>query len=68
VSSSLNLVKQYEQYAKECTEAAEQVDDPIQRVILLRMAHEWMRDAATIASALPEPEQVLTCRTLPATT
>jgi hypothetical protein len=56
VSSS--LVKLYEQHAKECAEAAEQTDDPIQRVILLRMAHEWMQDAATIASTLTEPEQV----------
>jgi hypothetical protein len=26
-------------------------------VILLRMAREWMEDAAAIASALPEPER-----------
>ena len=54
VSSS--LVKQYKQYANECAEAAEQTDDSIQRVILLRMAREWMEDAAAIASTLPEPE------------
>jgi hypothetical protein len=55
VSSS--LVKLYEQHARECAEAAERTDDPVQRVILLRMAREWMEDAAAIASTLPEPER-----------
>jgi hypothetical protein len=54
VSSS--LVKLYEQHARECAEAAERTDDPVHRVILLRMAHEWMEDAAAIASTLLEPE------------
>jgi hypothetical protein len=54
VSSS--LVKLYEQHAWECTEAAERTDDSVYRVILLRMAREWIEDAAAIASTLPEPE------------
>jgi hypothetical protein len=56
VSSS--LVKLYEQHAEECAKAAAQTDNPAHRVILLRMAHEWMQDAATIASTLTEPAQV----------
>jgi hypothetical protein len=59
VSSS--LVKLYEQHARECAEAAERTDDPVQRVILLRMAREWMEDAAAIASTLAEPEGTCPC-------
>lgn len=55
VSSS--LVKLYEQHARDCAEAAERADDPVHRVILLRMAREWMDDAAAIASTLQEPER-----------
>ena len=36
--------------------SAERVDDPVRRLILLRMAREWMEDAAAIASTLAEPE------------
>jgi hypothetical protein len=54
VSSS--LVKLYERHARECAKAAERTDDPIHRVALLRMAREWMEDAAAIASTLAEPE------------
>ena len=53
---SSSLVKLYEQHARECAEAAERVDDPVRRLILLRMAREWMEDAAAIASTLAEPE------------
>jgi hypothetical protein len=52
VSSS--LVKLYEQQARECADAAERTDDPVHRVVLLRMAREWMEDAAAIASTVPE--------------
>ena len=50
------LVKLYKQHARECAEAAERTDDPVQRVILLRIAREWIEDAAAIASTLAEPE------------
>ena len=52
------LVKLYEQYARECAEAAERVDDPVRRVLLLRMAREWTDDAAAIASTLAQPERM----------
>jgi hypothetical protein len=54
VSSS--LVKLYQQHAQQCAEAAERTDDPVHRVLLLRMARAWTDDAAAIASTLPEPE------------
>jgi hypothetical protein len=54
---SSSLVKLYEQRARECAEAAERTDDPLDRVILLRMAREWREDAAAIASTLPELER-----------
>jgi hypothetical protein len=53
---SLSLVKLYEQHARECAEAAERTDNPVHRMILLRMAREWMEDATAIASTLAEPE------------
>ena len=53
---SSSLVKLYEKHARECAEAAERTDDPVRRVILLRMAREWIDDAAAIASTLPETE------------
>jgi hypothetical protein len=50
------LVKLYERHARECAEAAERADDPVRRLLLLRMAREWTEDAAAIASTLAEPE------------
>ena len=47
----MTLADLFDQHAKECLESAERMDDPVRRLLLLRMASEWQRDAAALRAA-----------------
>ena len=47
----MTLADLFDQHAKECLECAERMDDPVRRLLLLRMASEWQRDAAALRAA-----------------
>jgi hypothetical protein len=57
------LAQLYERHADECARAAEQAEDPKRRALLLKLAHEWRRDAdelrqqATESGAASAPAQ-----------
>jgi hypothetical protein len=42
------LADLYDLHAKECREAAERIDNPVHRLILLQMERDWLRDAAAL--------------------
>jgi hypothetical protein len=42
------LPELYDDHARECMKSAERMDDPVRRLLLLRMASEWQRDAAAL--------------------
>ena len=42
----MTLAELYAQNAKECTNAAERADNPVHRVMLLRVACDWWQEAA----------------------
>ena len=41
----------YDQHAKDCLEAADRTDNPVYRVMLHKMAQEWIRDAAVLRAS-----------------
>jgi hypothetical protein len=43
--SVMPLARLYDQHAEQCARSAEQTVDPKRRVLLLRIAAEWRRDA-----------------------
>ena len=45
------LPELYDDHARECMKCAERMDDPVRRLLLLRMASEWQRDAAALRAA-----------------
>jgi hypothetical protein len=45
------LVELYEEQARGCIELAERLEEPNLRETLLKMAHEWMRDAEALRQA-----------------
>ena len=47
----MTLADIFDQHANECTEAAERMDDPVRRLLLLRMASGWQHDAAALRAA-----------------
>jgi hypothetical protein len=49
----MTLADLFDQHAKECLESAERLDDPVRRLLLLRTASEWQRDAAALRAAPP---------------
>jgi hypothetical protein len=56
------LADLYEEHARDCLRAAEQTDnDPAKRLMLLKLAHAWERDALVLRAneaptpATPEP-------------
>jgi hypothetical protein len=49
----MTLADLFDQHAKECLESAERMDDPVRRLLLLRMASEWQRDAAALRGSAP---------------
>jgi hypothetical protein len=51
--------KFYEYFAKDCVRAAKRTDDPKNREMLLKMAREWMMEAAAQASTQPKPPRKL---------
>ena len=51
-----SLADLYELHTKECREAAERIDDPVHRLILLQMVRAWLDAAALPASTPLRPE------------
>jgi hypothetical protein len=47
----MTLADVYEHNAKECREAAERSDNPIDRARLLKTAREWWQDAKALRTA-----------------
>ena len=42
------LARLYDRHAEECARAAEQTDDPRRRVLMIKLAAEWRRDAQAL--------------------
>jgi hypothetical protein len=42
----MTLAELYAQNARQCTNAAERADNPVHRVMLLRVACDWWQEAA----------------------
>jgi hypothetical protein len=42
----MTLAELYAQNARQCTSAAERADNPVHRVMLLRVACDWWQEAA----------------------
>ena len=42
----MTLAELYAQNARQCTRAAERADNPVHRVMLLRVACDWWQEAA----------------------
>ena len=42
----MTLAELYEQNARQCANAAERADNPVHRVMLLRVACDWWQEAA----------------------
>ena len=54
----MTLAEPYAQNAKECRNAAERADNPVHRVMLLRVACDWWQEAAaTTQSTVAEQRQ-----------
>ena len=47
----MTLADVYEHNAKECREAAERSDNPLERARLLKTAREWWQDAKALRTA-----------------
>jgi hypothetical protein len=45
------LAELYEDHAVGCVEAAARTDDPKHREMLLKLAQEWMREAAALRAS-----------------
>jgi arsenate reductase-like glutaredoxin family protein len=63
---SVLLAELYEEHAVGCVEAAARTDDPKHREMLLKLAQEWMREAATLRVA-KQSKRRWTFKTFPAT-
>jgi hypothetical protein len=46
------LAELYEDHALGCVEAATRTNDPKHREMLLKLAHEWMREAAALRASI----------------
>ena len=54
----MTLAELYQQNARQCANAAERADNPVDRVMLLRVACDWWQEAAaTTQSAVAEQRQ-----------
>ena len=54
----MTLAELYAQNARQCTNAAERADNPVHRVMLLRVACDWWQEAAaTTHSTAAEQRQ-----------
>jgi hypothetical protein len=53
----MTLAELYEQNARQCANAAERADNPVHRVMLLRVACDWWQEAVTTQSTLAEQRQ-----------
>ena len=54
----MTLAELYAQNARQCTNAAERADNPVHRVMLLRVACDWWQEAAATAqSTIAEQRQ-----------
>ena len=49
------LAQVYKQHWEECIRAAAETDDPKQRVMLLKLASEWLEDAKALGFAESAP-------------
>jgi hypothetical protein len=43
----MTLAELYAQNARQCTDAAERADNPVHRVMLLRVACDWWQESAS---------------------
>jgi hypothetical protein len=50
----MTLAELYAQNARQCANAAERADNPVHRVMLLRVACDWWQEAATTQSTVAE--------------
>jgi hypothetical protein len=53
----MTLAELYEQNARQCANAAERADNPVHRVMLLRVACDWWQEAVTTQSTVAEQRQ-----------
>jgi hypothetical protein len=53
----MTLAELYEQNARQCANAAERADNPVHRVMLLRVACDWWQEAVTAQSTVAEQRQ-----------
>ena len=53
----MTLAELYAQNARQCTNAAERADNPVHRVMLLRVACDWWQEAVTTQSTVAEQRQ-----------
>ena len=53
----MTLAELYAQNARQCANAAERADNPVHRVMLLRVACDWWQEAVTTQSTVAEQRQ-----------
>lgn len=59
----MTLAELYAQNARQCTNAAERADNPVHRVMLLRVACDWWQEAAatTRSTVAGQRQDMLDC-------